>query len=55
MGGTWGRHDEKRLLDALFLTRRNLANFKTKVEDKATVDVYGCVVWHLVHLVGEVC
>ncbi len=48
---SWGRHIEKRLLDALFLTHRNLANFKAKVENKATVDVCGCVVLHLVHLV----
>lgn len=37
---------ERRLLDALFLTHRNLANFLFVVRTEATVDVHGYVSMH---------
>ena len=33
---------KRRLLDALFLTHRNLANYIIEVKNIATVDVHGC-------------
>lgn len=33
---------KRRLLDALFLTHRNLANYIIEVKGTATVDAHGC-------------
>ena len=40
-------YSERRLLDAMFLTLGNLANFKEIVTNLATVDVHGYVLYTL--------